>query len=82
MDLFKRFVFGQAFNRNIRAVTGEERTTERFSVFEHKPFWKSFFPPPRSEACLTTSVLALFSAAGLARDSSQRRQGRFPSPYR
>ena len=59
MDLFKRFVFGQTFNRNIRAVTGEERTTERFSVFEHKPFWKSFFPPPRSEACLTTSVLAL-----------------------
>ena len=61
MDLFKRFVFGQAFNRNIRAVTGEERTTERFSVFEHKPFGKSFFQPPRSEACLTTSVLALSS---------------------
>ena len=45
-------------------------------------FGSRFFQPPRSEACLTTSVLALSSAAGLARDSSQRRQGRFPSPYR
>ena len=26
MGLFKRFVFEQAFNRNIRVVTGEERS--------------------------------------------------------
>ena len=42
MDLFKRFVFGQAFNRNIRAVTGEERTTERFSVLNTSRFGSRF----------------------------------------
>ena len=35
---FKRFVFEQAFNRNIRAVIGEERTKTRFSVRQHRPF--------------------------------------------
>ena len=60
MDLFKRFVFEQTFNRNIHAVAGEEQA-ETIQCFEHRPYgsvflnttrFQSRFPPPRPEACL------------------------------
>ena len=60
MDLFKRFVFEQAFNRNIRTVTGGEQT-ETVQCSWNTNRFESRFPPPLSEACLTTSVLALLA---------------------
>ena len=55
MDLFKRFVFEQAFNRKHRTVTGGEQT-ETVQCSPNTNRFESRFSPPPSEACLTTSV--------------------------